>query len=71
MKGMPVSCWKSGQRAVCGCRGERGPFFKRQMNLRGCGAFDMDNDGRMDVLLTSMAGLSCSCTIEELLKTIG
>ena len=33
-----------------------GPFFKRQMNLRGCGVFDMDNDGRMDVLLTSLNG---------------
>ena len=31
-----------------------GPFFKRQVNLRGSGVFDLDNDGRMDLLLTSL-----------------
>jgi enediyne biosynthesis protein E4 len=37
--------------------GEKGrPFFKREVNLRDCGVFDMDNDGRMDLLLTSLGG---------------
>jgi len=31
-----------------------GPFFQRQLNLRGCGAFDFDNDGRLDLVLTSL-----------------
>jgi hypothetical protein len=31
-----------------------GPFFQRSMNLRGCGVLDMDNDGRVDILLTSL-----------------
>jgi len=31
-----------------------GPFFQRQLNLRGCAAFDYDNDGRMDLVLTSL-----------------
>ncbi len=33
-----------------------GPFFQRQLNLRGCGVFDLDNDGRLDVLATSLGG---------------
>lgn len=34
--------------------GNAGPFFQRQVNLRGSGAFDFDNDGRLDLLLTSL-----------------
>ena len=33
-----------------------GPFFKRQINLRGSALFDMDNDGKLDILLTSLGG---------------
>lgn len=33
-----------------------GAFFQRALNLRGCGAFDYDNDGRMDLLVTSLGG---------------
>ena len=31
-----------------------GAFFQRQLNLRGCGAFDFDNDGRLDLVLTAL-----------------
>jgi len=31
-----------------------GPFFKKMINARGSGVFDMDNDGRMDVLITTL-----------------
>lgn len=33
-----------------------GPFLQRRVNLRGCGVFDFDNDGRMDLMLTSSGG---------------
>lgn len=31
-----------------------GPFLQRPMNLRGSAAFDYDNDGRMDLVLTAL-----------------
>ena len=34
--------------------GRGGAFFQGQHNLRGCGAFDFDNDGRMDLVLTAL-----------------
>ncbi len=34
--------------------GQGGPFFQRSLNLRGSGAFDFDNDGRMDLIATSL-----------------
>jgi hypothetical protein len=33
---------------------EAGGFFQRPLNLRGSGALDYDNDGRMDLVLTSL-----------------
>ena len=33
-----------------------GPFFSQPANLRGCGVFDLDNDGRLDVVLTRLVG---------------
>jgi hypothetical protein len=57
MKGMPSLLLKNKGNATFVDAGEEGgPFFKRQLNLRGCGVFDMDNDGRMDLLLTSVGG---------------
>jgi hypothetical protein len=37
-------------------RDKGGPFFHRLLNLRGSGVFDMDNDGRPDLLACSMGG---------------
>ena len=31
-----------------------GPFFQRELNLRGSGAFDFDNDGRLDLVVTGL-----------------
>jgi enediyne biosynthesis protein E4 len=31
-----------------------GSFFHRQLNLRGSGVFDLDNDGRLDLFLCSL-----------------
>jgi hypothetical protein len=57
MKGMPSLLLENQGRATFVDAGEKGgPFFKREMNLRGSGVFDMDNDGRMDLLLTSVGG---------------
>jgi hypothetical protein len=33
-----------------------GPFFTQRVNSRGSGVFDYDNDGRLDILLTSLGG---------------
>ena len=34
--------------------GKGGPFFRRALNLRGSGACDFDNDGRMDLVATGL-----------------
>ena len=31
-----------------------GPFFRNLINARGSGVFDMDNDGKMDILITTL-----------------
>jgi hypothetical protein len=37
--------------------GEKGgPLFKQPLNARGSGAWDFDHDGRMDLLITTLAG---------------
>lgn len=33
-----------------------GTFFRKQVNARGCGTWDFDNDGREDIVLTTLAG---------------
>lgn len=43
-----------GRAAFVNASDRGGAFFQRKMNLRGSGAFDFDNDGRMDLLLTSL-----------------
>ncbi len=55
MKGMPSLLLENqGNATFVSAAHKGGPFFKREVNLRGCGAFDLDNDGRMDILVTSM-----------------
>ncbi|MCP5517130.1 MAG: CRTAC1 family protein [Verrucomicrobiales bacterium] len=35
---------------------QAGPFFRKQVNARGCGVWDFDNDGWTDLVLTTLAG---------------
>jgi len=44
----------SGNGTFINAAGKGGPFFTRQLNLRGCGVFDLNNDGQLDVLLCSI-----------------
>jgi hypothetical protein len=57
MKGMPSLLLENqgnGTFVDAGAKG--GPFFQRGLNLRGSGVFDFDNDGRLDILVTSLGG---------------
>jgi len=55
MKGAPSLLLENQGKAVFVNAGDQaGPFFKRRVNLRGSGAFDFDNDGRQDLLMTSL-----------------
>lgn len=55
MKGMPSLLLENqGNATFLDAAAKAGSFFKTKANLRGCGAFDMDNDGRMDILATSI-----------------
>lgn len=55
LKGMPSLLLENqGNATFLDAADKAGPFFKRQLNLRGCGVLDMDNDGRLDVILTSL-----------------
>jgi len=57
MKGMPSLLLENrGNATFVNAAEKAGPFFQRQVNLRGSGVFDMDNDGRMDILATSLGG---------------
>lgn len=55
LKGMPPLLLENRGNATFVDASERGgAFFQQQKNLRGSGAFDYDNDGRMDLVLTSL-----------------
>lgn len=55
MKGSPSLLLQNNGAAVfANVSMEAGVFFQRQLNLRGSGALDYDNDGRMDLVLTSL-----------------
>jgi hypothetical protein len=55
LKGSPSLLLENRGRATFVNASDRGgPFFQRQLNLRGSGAFDFDNDGRMDLLVTGL-----------------
>ena len=57
MKGMPSLLLENqGNATFVDVAEKAGPFFQRQANLRGSGVFDMDNDGRLDILATSLGG---------------
>ena len=55
-QGMPSLLLRNqGRGSFVNAAAEGGPFFQRLLNLRGSGAFDLDNDGRMDLLVTALA----------------
>lgn len=55
MKGSPSLLLENqGRAAFVNASDKAGPFFQRQLNLRGSGAFDFDNDGRIDLLATGL-----------------
>jgi hypothetical protein len=55
MKGSPsLLLQNNGVAVFTNVSGQAGTFFQRQLNLRGSGALDYDNDGRMDLVLTSL-----------------
>lgn len=57
MKGSPsLLLENSGQATYTNAAGKGGPFLQRLVNLRGCGVFDLDNNGHLDVVLTSLSG---------------
>ncbi len=55
LKGSPSLLLENQGNAVfVNASGTSGPFFQRELNLRGSAALDYDNDGRMDLILTSL-----------------
>ena len=55
LKGMPALLLKNlGQAVFTNVSSKSGAFFKTLVNARGSGTFDFDNDGRMDLILTTL-----------------
>ena len=55
LKGMPALLLKNaGVATFTNVSSLGGVFFRTQVNARGCGAFDFDNDGRLDLVLTTL-----------------
>jgi hypothetical protein len=55
LQGMPTLWLENrGDGSFTDASAKGGPFFHKLLNARGSGAFDADNDGRMDVLITTL-----------------
>lgn len=55
MRGMPpLLLENAGSGSFKDASANGGDLFKRTLNARGCGVLDFDNDGRLDVLLTTL-----------------
>jgi hypothetical protein len=55
MKGMPPLLLENrGDATFTDASAKGGLLFKQPLNARGSGAWDFDNDGRMDLLITSL-----------------
>jgi enediyne biosynthesis protein E4 len=55
LKGMPPLVLENrGDGSFTDASATGGPLFKRWLNARGSGAWDFDNDGRMDLLITTL-----------------
>jgi hypothetical protein len=55
MRGMPPLLLEGrGDGSFTDASAKGGPLFERPLNARGSGAWDFDNDGRMDLLITSL-----------------
>jgi hypothetical protein len=54
-KGMPPLLLENqGRGQFVNASAQGGPFYQTKINARGSGVFDLDNDGRLDVLLTTL-----------------
>ena len=57
LKGMPsLLLENTGRAGFADISARGGTFFQKSVNLRGSGTVDYDNDGRMDLVLTSLGG---------------
>lgn len=57
LKGMPPLLFENrGGAAFVDASARGGPLFKKTFNARGSAALDYNNDGRMDLLMTTLAG---------------
>ncbi len=55
LKGLPALLLENGGNGTfSNAAAKGGAFFQRQLNLRGSGALDFDNDGRMDLVATAL-----------------
>ena len=54
-KGMPALLLENqGEGRFINASAKGGPFFQQKINARGSGAFDLDNDGRLDLVVTTL-----------------
>ena len=60
LEGMPPLLFENqGRSRFTDASPKGGPLFRQLLNARGSAALDFENDGRMDLLITTLAGPAC------------